>query len=529
MTPAFLEAGSPEAENAAQDALQSHSLGAVLDLRRWFGLVARRRRVADRQGGVRESPVDDPGTRIAAIRLLREIVGAPRSGRVHRARLAELRLRPQHEAAQKRAPRIRGRDLRRQVLIRREPRRHPGPQPHGEHPDLLDQLTDQPATSRCGCMAPGRRQIETVAQRPRDPRVKQLLAGGSVYGQAGVAVLLDQRMQAPDTAVLVDGQQNAVQLRPLHDAQAGIARPEHVVHQIRFDAVEDCNFEQGRADLGRQAGEQAHLDVVRHELLGVDARLASTCTHPDVAPDRQRDWPSSGPVLYRGQLAARQLTLEQQPDLGSREAKLLGTDDAAHAVQDMRGDVEPRVGSEGQGHVKIVRATLQQPVEPQDAAVRKHIDLVEDQQAGRRVVMHRPRQRAHLTRDGRRAPGIELMHHREIEPAALQGAENVAPEHVRGIVVVERQPPDDHSRASLPAADVAQYRGLAEAGRRPQYGEPTLQGSLYSLHQRGPMQVALSNLGNRHLRLQWPGPRGAVGGMGGHDGRSDSMSRGLQG
>ena len=64
---------------------------------------------------------------------------------------------------------------------------------------------------------------------------------------------------------------------------------------------------------------------------------------------------------------------------------------------------------------------------------------------------------------------------REIQAGVLERRREAAPEQVRRIVFVQRDPAGDQLLRLHVADDVRQHGGLAEAGRRPQHGEPPLQ------------------------------------------------------
>ena len=123
---------------------------------------------------------------------------------------------------------------------------------------------------------------------------------------------------------------------------------------------------------------------------------------------RHRQRPAGRTLPDLRELAARQLAVKIAAHLGCREAQLLGTDDAHRTVQLVPGEVDPGVGSARDGHMEIPRSALDQPVEPVGAARPEPIDVVENEQAGRRMQLYRASQQPHLLRSLQRRPSVEL-------------------------------------------------------------------------------------------------------------------------
>ena len=87
-------------------------------------------------------------------------------------------------------------------------------------------------------------------------------------------------------------------------------------------------------------------------------------------------------------------------NVGSREPKLLRTDEDRPIVENVRESGRARVGPERHGDVEITRRPLDQQVDQCDGAARQPVDLVEHQQARRSVLLDRPRQHPHLLHGG---------------------------------------------------------------------------------------------------------------------------------
>ena len=145
----------------------------------------------------------------------------------------------------------------------------------------------------------------------------------------------------------------------------------------------------------------------------------------------------------------------------------------------------PGVGPKRHGHVEIARWALQQLVDQPNRRARQALDLIEHEQARRGVQFDGAGHHSHLLRGRRRRPGIVRAECTEIQPALLERVGEVAPEHVRRIVVIQRDPADDPPFFPGAAGDVRQQRRLAESGGRLQHRESPLQHTLEALRRDG--------------------------------------------
>ena len=396
------------------------------------------------------------------------------------------------------------RNLRRQKPSGRDQPAHPLPLPQLERAEAVEELADEAAVVRRVRMAPRRRQLATAGQLPGDSPVQRALAGRVLDREHVEAVVPEQRMQAAHRAVGVDGRQQAVQGRQRDDPPPGVARPQHLVHQARVDPVEDRQIEQVGPVLSRQIAEQAHA----HEVPGDVPRVRperSCLRGRGVAIDPQRDGPAGGALLCRGQLPRRQASSEETGDVVRGETELVGADDQRPAVEDVLGEVEPRVGPKRQGHVQIARSTFQQEVDEPHRAARQALDLVEHEQARRVVPLDRLGEHSHLLHRRRRGPGVGRVEQTEIQSRLLEREREIAAEQIRRVVVVQREPADDDLPV-LPVPDgVRQRRRLAESGGRVQHREAPLRQPLEASQQRRPAHVSPRQLRRQHLRPEQPG------------------------
>ena len=160
------------------------------------------------------------------------------------------------------------------------------------------------------------------------------------------------------------------------------------------------------------------------------------------------------------------------------------TDDGRLIVEDVRGQIEPGIRPERHGEVEIGRGAFHQQLDQPHRAARQSVDLVEHQQARPRVPLYRAGEQAHLLHGGRRGPGVVLAEKGDVEARALERGGQIAPEQVRRIVTVQRDPAGDDPLLLHAPRDVRQHGGLAETARRLQYREPPLQQPLETLQQR---------------------------------------------
>ena len=282
--------------------------------------------------------------------------------------------------------------------------------------------------------------------RPRDPPVQGALAGRVFDREQTDAVVPEHRVHAPHGAVWVDRHQQPIQRRHRGDPHPGVARSEHLVHEIVIEPVEDRQIEQAGAIRRRQVAQQPHADVVLGESLRVRTEpLRLVGAH--VAIDQQRDGPASREFHHRRQLASRQLPVEEPGDVGGRKPALPHPDDDRLPGEDVRGQIESRIGPDRDGQVEIGRGACQQQIDQLDRAARQAIDLVEHQQARCRVQLDRTGEHPHLVHRRRRGPGIMHIDQREIQAGVLERGREAAPEQVRA----HRPRPAKSSRRPAPA------------------------------------------------------------------------------
>ena len=390
---------------------------------------------------------------------------------------------------------------------RKRPRRHQLrralSQPQLAYAEALDELADRAAVARRPGMGQRRPQTAPADQRQCDPLVQGSLAGRILDGEPLETVIPEQWVHAPRGGVLVQRRQQAIQRQQSRDPRPGLARPEHVVHQVRIDRVEDRQVQQDAAVLRRQIAQQAHADVVLGEDRRVRAELPPNVA-AQVAMDHQRDRPAARALLDRRQLAPGQRAVEELRDIGSGETELLRTDDDRLAVQQVRRQVELRIGTERHRHVEIGRRVLQQQVERAERAARQAIDLVEHEQARRRVRLDRAGQHPHPVHARRRRRGVLPVEQAEVQTGLFEGVDQVAAEYVRRVVAVQRHPPDDPALRLRVPRNVRQHGRLAEPGRRAQHGEAPREHPLEPLEQRRSAHVAARQIGRRHLGLEEP-------------------------
>ena len=101
--------------------------------------------------------------------------------------------------------------------------------------------------------------------------------------------------------------------------------------------------------------------------------------------DQQCNRPTGRGFLDLGQLAARQLALEELLDLRCREAELVRAYDKARTFEDLHGQVEARIRPERHGEVEIAGTVLDEPRDRLNGLARKSVHLIEHQQARRLV------------------------------------------------------------------------------------------------------------------------------------------------
>ena len=80
--------------------------------------------------------------------------------------------------------------------------------------------------------------------------------------------------------------------------------------------------------------------------------------------------------------------------LENRNCRALENDRGA--VEEVRGQVEPRIGPERHGHVQVARTALQEQIDRLDGAGRQQLHLVEHEQARVRVELNRTGQHSQL-------------------------------------------------------------------------------------------------------------------------------------
>ena len=365
-------------------------------------------------------------------------------------------------------------------------------------------LADQPGVAGLGRMAPRRRQVAAAGQRQRDAPVQRAPAGRILGREQIETVVAQQRMQTPHGTVAVDGQQQTVQGRQRGHPRPGIVRPQHVIHQIRIDPVEDRQLEQAGAVLRRQVAQQMHADVVA----GKARCIRAPCRAPagaHVPIDHQRDGPAGRALLDRGQLSPRQVVMKEPGDVGFRKTEILHTEDERPIVEDVRGQIESGIRAERHGEVEIPRSAFRQQLDQPHRTARKPVDLVEHEQARRGVQLDGVRQHAHLLYGRRRGPGVMCAQQGDVQAGVLESGGEVAPEQVRRVVTVQGDPASDVPLLPCAASDVRQHGGLAETARRLQYREPPFQHPGETLQQRRPAHVSGRQLGRHHLRPQQPG------------------------
>ena len=237
--------------------------GDDADRHQRIDLVRRQSIGAARQYPLREDPVDGQRIGIATLPVAREAVGPLPDRLVERGRLLGLQRQAENDAVQEREPRIPLQDLRGQEPVGRDQPAVARPQPQRVGADAFDQLADQPAIARRARMAPRRRQIVPAGQRERDPPVQGALAGRVFDREQTDAVVPEHRVHAPHGAVWVGRHQQPIQRRHRGNPHPGVARSEHLVHEIVIEPVEDRQIEQAGAIRRRQVAQQPHADVVQ--------------------------------------------------------------------------------------------------------------------------------------------------------------------------------------------------------------------------------------------------------------------------
>ena len=352
-------------------------------------------------------------------------------------------------------------------------------------------------------MPPRGRRLPAGGQGASDASVQEPLALRILHGEPLDAVLSDERVQTPHRSVLVDRQQQPVERRQRGDAQSRVAHFQNFLQEVLIDPVEDGEIEEKRTIPLRQIAQQAYSHEVGGQLRSVCLSLRSGC--PQVAIDRQRDGPSGGELLDLDQLPPREGSLEELLDLGSREAELLGPDHGARAVEYQGGQIEARVRPERHGEMEIRRAAFDEPLDQGNGSAWKQVDLVEHQHARRCMELDCPGHHSNLVGDRGRRPGIQVAQDGEIEAGALESVGEVATEHPRRVVFVQRDPADQQPLFLLPAGEVRENGGLAESGRRLQCSEPSFDRAIETLQQRRAGDVADYRIRCNDFRLQQPG------------------------
>ena len=114
--------------------------------------------------------------------------------------------------------------------------------------------------------------------------------------------------------------------------------------------------------------------------------------------------------------------------------------------------------------MQIGRAVVQQPLEQFDGLSREPINLVEHEQAGSRVQLDCTGKHPDLIRGRQSGPGVGVGQHGQVEPGALPRVSEVAPEHARGVVLVERDPRHNDPLFAHAASEVREQGRLAETG-----------------------------------------------------------------
>jgi hypothetical protein len=152
--------------------------------------------------------------------------------------------------------------------------------------------------------------------------------------------------------------------------------------------------------------------------------------------------------------------------------------------KNMDRKIESRIGPARHDHAEIPWRTLQQPVDQPHRAAGQSIDLVEHEEARSGVQLYRAGQYPDLLHGRRRGPTVIRAETGESESPLLEGGGEVASQHPRRIVAVQRDPACDQPLFLPAPGDVRQLGRLAESRRRLQLGEAPLLQSLQALVER---------------------------------------------
>ena len=452
---------------------------------------------------------------VAAFAVAREAAGGGRRRVVHAGGALEIAGGHQRHAAHQRQARVRRQHRDGQGAVDRAQRLEallqPQPHPAGAFGDAAEQV--------------GVVRLGGVAQRlDRPPARRERLGDAAVEGPVAVGVLLeptllavvpDERVQAHRRPAAAAGRQQPGERARRRDPPARVPHAGHLVDQVGVEAVEQREVEYEAAVRRRDAAPQPRLDPPGHRVVArrVDVRHAAA---PGVAVDAQRNRPARRVGGHGGQLAARQLLVEEPRDVRLREPQVVDGHRRAVPFKREHRDLEPRRRlPERHRHVQVGRRAAQQRVEHGDRlGVRQLLDLVERQHARRAMPGERPEEQfdpvlglavglrirlpghAHGARPGARPE--------RRESGLLKGERQVRRHRSGAVPPVEREPGDDDALLAQRAAAVREQGRLAEPAGGVQHRQPTAEERAAILHLR-PLEEAVDGVGRPHLVAQQPG------------------------
>ena len=356
-------------------------------------------------------------------------------------------------------------------------------------------------------MAPCGNRVAASRQGFRDPPVESLLADPVLTGEQADAVLSDERVQTPHRAVPLYRCQESVQRRERFGSQAGVGGFENLVRQIHVDPVEDRQVEKQGAVPVRQTAQQPRVEKVSGERFApLDA--LDRVGGPDAAIDAQSHRPPGRALDDVRQLAPRQTATEEPGDLRFREAELFGGHHHPRAIENDARQIQPRIGAERQGEMEIARTAPQQAIEQLNRSARQLLEFVQHKQARSRMRLDRANEHPDLMRERGCGPGVLVALRRQVQSRALERVREMGSEQARRVVLVHREPGDEHTPLLRAPTDFGERGGLAESSGRSQHRNPPVRYRIELPDQCGPMEVPVRRFGRRHLRRQQPGCAG---------------------
>ena len=166
--------------------------------------------------------------------------------------------------------------------------------------------------------------------------------------------------------------------------------------------------------------------------------------------------------------------------------------------------IQSRIRAKRQDELETAGTASQQALEQIDRCGREPFEFVQHEQAGSRVGLDRANEHPDLVRERRCGPGVLAVPQRQIQARVLERERKMGSEQAWRVVLVHREPGDEHTLLLRAANDFGERGRLAEPTRRPEHRNPPIRRRIELPQQCRPMEVPLRRFGRRHLGCQKP-------------------------